>query len=146
MQEWLKSNEWRRISVHITFMIEIQKEGDQIIETFCKIGFPQKLVPPIFNLQKFQENQKTSADSGRNHWNLVNDEEFGSIEILRLKYRREPNIFDIHQSWFPSQIRSPLFDFKKFQDSEKSTPESCRNHWNLMNDKEFGFRKLLKLK
>ena len=26
--------------------IEIQKGGDQIIETFCKIGSPQKLGPP----------------------------------------------------------------------------------------------------
>ena len=60
-------------------MIEIQKEGDQIIQTFCKIGSPQKLGPPIFNLRKFQDCQKTSFDSRRNDWNLVNDEELGSI-------------------------------------------------------------------
>ena len=57
-----------------------------------------------------------------------------------------PNNSDFLQNWFPPEIRSPLFNLQKFQDSEKSTPESCRMHWNLMNDEEFGSRKLLKLK
>ena len=35
---------------------------------------------------------------------------------------------DILKNWFPSEIRSPLFDFKKFEDSEKSTIESCTIH------------------
>ena len=90
-------------------MIEIQKEGDQIIQTFCKIGSPQKLGPPIFNLRKFQDYQKTSFDSWRNDWNLVNDEEFGSIEILRLKYRRGPNNSNILQNSFFPEIRSTHF-------------------------------------
>ena len=42
------------------------RKGDQIIQTFCKIGSPQKLGPPIFNLRKFQDCQKTSFDSWRN--------------------------------------------------------------------------------
>ena len=50
----------------------------------------------------------------------------------------EPNNSDILQNWFPPEIRSPLFNFQKFQDSEGSTSESCRNDWNLMNDEEFG--------
>ena len=57
-----------------------------------------------------------------------------------------PNNSDFLQNWFPQEIRSPLFDLQKFQHYAKSTSESCRMHWNLMNDKEFGFRKLLKLK
>ena len=57
-----------------------------------------------------------------------------------------PNNSDFLQNWFPPEIRSPLFNLQKFQDSEKSTPESCRMHWNLMNDDDFGSRKLLKLK
>ena len=35
-------------------------------------------------------------------WNLMNDEEFGSIELLRLKYRRGDQII---QTFF--KIRSP---------------------------------------
>ena len=84
MHNGLKSNEWRRIWVHRTFKIEIQKGG--------------------------------------------------------------PNNSDILQNWFPPEISSPLFNLYKFQDSSKSTPESCRIHWNAMNDEEFGSRKLLKLK
>ena len=41
---------------------------------------------------------------------------------------------------------SPLFNLRKFQDSQKSTPESCRIHSNAMNDEELGSGKLLKLK
>ena len=50
------------------------------------------------------------------------------------------------QNWFPTENRSPLFNFYVFQDSEKNTPQSCRIHWNLMNDKKFWFVKVLKLK
>ena len=71
MQEWLKSNEWRRISVHITFMIEIQKEGDQIIETFCKIGFPQKLGISFLICRNFSTLRKAPLIHGEmteNYW------------------------------------------------------------------------------
>ena len=57
-----------------------------------------------------------------------------------------PNISDFLQNWFTPAIRSPLFNLYKFQDSEKSTPESWRMHWNVINDDEFGSIKLLKLK
>ena len=84
MQNALKSNEWRRISVHKTFEIEIQ-------------------------------NRRT------NNWDFL-------------------------QNWFSWEIRSPLFNMKKFQNSEKSAPESCRIQWHLMNDKEKWSKRLLKLK
>ena len=51
-----------------------------------------------------------------------------------------PNNSDILQNWFP------LFNLWKFQDPEKSTPESCRRDCNLMNDEEIWYLKLLKLK
>ena len=60
--------------------------------------------------------------------------------------KRGPNNSDFLQNWFPSEIRSPLFNLSKFQNSEKITPESCKMHWNLLNDEEFGPRKLLRLK
>ena len=45
MQKAMKSDkEWRRIWVHKTFNIEIQKGGPNNSD-FCKIGFSQKLGP-----------------------------------------------------------------------------------------------------
>ena len=41
-----------------------------------------------------------------------------------------PNNSDFVENWFPPEIRYPFFNLYKFQDSEKSTPESCRMHWN----------------
>ena len=57
-----------------------------------------------------------------------------------------PNNSDILQNWFPAEIRSPLFNLEKFQDSYKSLLDSCRMDWNLMNDEELGSKKLVKLK
>ena len=56
------------------------------------------------------------------------------------------NNSDFLQNSFPPEINSPLFNLYKFKDSEKSTPEPCRIHWNVMNDNEFGPTKLLKFK
>ena len=60
--------------------------------------------------------------------------------------KERPNNLDFLQNWFPPEIRSPLLNLLKFRGFEKSTPESWRMHWNLMNDKEFRSRKRLKLK
>ena len=57
-----------------------------------------------------------------------------------------PNNSDIMQNWFPPELSSPLFNLYKFQDSSKSTPESSRIYWNVMNDEKIGSRKILKLK
>ena len=54
------------------------------------------------------------------------------------------NNSDFLQSWFSQEISSPLFNFSKFQKCDKSTPESCTMHWNLMN--QFRPTKFLKLK
>ena len=122
------------------------RKGDQIIETFCKIGSPPKIRSPLVHYWKVQESEKSTPDSWRNHWNLMNDQEFQSVELLRLKYRRGRNNWDFLQNCFGPEIRYPLFNLQKFLDSEKSTPHLCRNDWNLINDEEFGSRKLLKLK
>ena len=39
------------------------RRRDQIVQTFCKIGFPQKLGPPLFNLKKFQDSEKGTPES-----------------------------------------------------------------------------------
>ena len=56
------------------------------------------------------------------HWDLMNDEEFGSRKLLKSKYKGGPNKSDFLQNWFSQQIRSPLFNLKKFKKPEKSTP------------------------
>ena len=39
-----------------------------------------------------------------------------------------PNSSDFLPNWLPPEIRSLLFNLKKFEDSEKGTPESCGMH------------------
>ena len=57
-----------------------------------------------------------------------------------------PNISDLLQNLLPPEIRSPLFNLQKFEDSAKTTPQSCRMHQNLINDDKFGSTKLLNFK
>ena len=81
------------------------------------------------------------------HWNLMNNEKLRSLKFLILKYRRVDQVIQpFCRIGSCQEIRSPLFNLRKFQKTEKSTAESCRTHWNLMNDKEFGSRKFLKFK
>ena len=110
MQKSLKSNEWRRIWVHRTSKTEIQK-GRPNNSDFLQNWLPLEIKTPLFNLQKFLDPQKSIPDSCANDWNLMTDKVFGLIELLRLKYRRGPNNFDILQNWFPPEIRSHLFNF-----------------------------------
>ena len=58
----------------------------------------------------------------------MNDDEFGAIKLLKFKYRMGDQINHFLQNWFPVEIRSPCFNLDKFQDSEKSSPESCTMH------------------
>ena len=91
MRNPLKSNEWWRIWVHKTFKIEIQKGGPNNSD-FLQNWFPQEIRSPLFDLQKFQHYAKSTSESCRMHWNLMNDKEFGSRKLLKLKYRRGDQI------------------------------------------------------
>ena len=123
------------------------RRGDQKFSFSAQLVPLQKLGPPLFNLRKFQKPQKSTAESCRMHWNLMNDKEFQSFKLLKLKYRRGDQIIQLFcRTDFPQEIRSPLFNFMSFQKAEKSTAESYRMDWNLMNDDEFGSLKFLKLK
>ena len=64
------------------------RRGDQKNETVCKIGSHHKLGPPSLSSRNFDDSQKSTADSSRMHWNLMNDKECGSIKVLKLKYKR----------------------------------------------------------
>ena len=55
--------------------------------------------------------------------------EFGSPKRLKFKKKRgQPSNSNFLHNWFHPEIRSHLFNLYKFQDPEKSTPESCRMH------------------
>ena len=74
----------------------------------------------------------------------MNDKESGSLKLLRFKYRRGDQIIHpLCRIRSPPEIRSPHFNLEKLQQSDNGTPESCRMHWNLMKDEEFGSLKLL---
>ena len=123
------------------------RRGDQIIQPFCRIGSPGEIRSPLFNLTKFKKAEKSTAESCRKHWNLMNDKEFASFKLLKFRYSRVDQI--IHpfcRIGSSKEIRSPFFNLTKFQKLEKSTAESSRMHWNLMNDEEFGSFNFLNLK
>ena len=55
----------------------------------------------------------------------MNDKKFGSIKLLKLKYRRGgPNNSDFSQNWFPPEIGFPVFNLEKIDDSDKNSSES----------------------
>ena len=59
----------------------------------------------------------------------MNDKEIGCKKLLNLKYRRGgANNSDILQNWFPTEIRSPLFNLYKFGNPERKTPASYKIH------------------
>ena len=86
MENALKSNGWWKISVRKTFKIKIQKVGINNSE-FLQIWLPPETGSLLFNLSKFDDSGKGTPESCRMHWNLMNDEKFGCIKLLKLKYR-----------------------------------------------------------
>ena len=84
--------------------------GDQIIQTFCKIRSPQKLGhPPLFDLYTFQDSDKSTPESCTMHWNLIKDDQFGSIKLLKLKYKRGDQIIQTFcKIGSPQKLGPPL--------------------------------------
>ena len=102
---------------------------DQIIQPFCRIGSTQEIKSPLFNLRKFQKIEKSTGESCRTHLNLMNDQEFGCFKFLKLKYKKEEQIIQqFCRIGSQKEIRSPLFNLRKFQKNEKSTGESIGTH------------------
>ena len=59
----------------------------------------------------------------------MHDEEFGSIELLRLKYRRGDQIIQtFFKTGSPQKLNPRLFNLYKFENPERSTPESYKMH------------------
>ena len=96
------------------------KRGDQIIQTFCRIGSHQETRSALFNLMKFQKIEKSKGESIATHSSAKNDEEFDSVKFQELKYRRGgPNNQAFCRIGCSQEIRSPLFNFKKFRKLKK---------------------------
>ena len=115
------------------------RRGDQIIQPFCRIGSFQEIRSSLFSSRKLSKTDKSTAESCILHLNLINDEEFGSFKCLTLKYRRgDQRIQPFCRIGSPQKIISPLFNLSKFWKFDKSTADSCRMHWNIINDKNLG--------
>ena len=74
-----------------TFKLEIRKWGknnSDILENW----FPPELRSPPFNLWKYEASEKGAPESCTIHSNLMNDEELGYSNFLKLKYRRRDQI------------------------------------------------------
>ena len=91
MQNALKSNEWRRIWVNKTFKTELQKDGPNNW-VILRNWFAPEIKSSLFNLKKFKDSEKTTLESCKTHWNLMNDKKFGTLKPLKLKYRRGDQI------------------------------------------------------
>ena len=142
----MKWDEWQRICLLQIFKKEIQKRVDQIIWSFCRIGFPQEIRPRLFNLRKFSKTERNTTESWTMLWNQINDKEFRSSKCLKFKYRRGDQIIHLSAELFPpKKLGSPSLIWGNFQ-KLRNTTESCRMHWNEMIDEEFGSSKFLKRK
>ena len=71
------------------------RRGDEIIRTFCKIGSPQKLGSPSLICRNLKNQTKKSSELYRTHGNLMNDEEFERLKVLKLKYGRGEQIIQL---------------------------------------------------
>ena len=122
------------------------RRGDQIIQTFWKIGSPQRLGLTFLICRNFRSLRKVLLNQSEalksDEWKWIWVHKTFKIEIQT----GGPNNSDFLQNWAAAEIRLALFNLYKFQDSEKSTPKSCRKLWNLMDEEEIVSIKLLKLK
>ena len=86
MHNALKCNKRWSIWVHKTFKIEIQKRGPNNSD-FLQNWFPSEIRSSSLISRNFKTLRKVLLNS-RMHWNLMKDDQFGSIKFLKLKYRR----------------------------------------------------------
>ena len=66
--------------------------GEQIIQTFCKIDSPKKLPLPPLICRNFKSLRKVLPNHAECIENVMRDNEFGSIKLLKLKYRKDDQI------------------------------------------------------
>ena len=106
----LKANEWRRFCVLKNLKLKYRR-GDQIIQIFCRIDwFSQEIRSALFSLWKSQKSEKGTPESSRIHRNLKNDQEFGSLALLKMKYRRGDQIIQTYCRIGSPQKLDPPFN------------------------------------
>ena len=66
------------------FKLEV-KNGGPNNSDFLENWFPPEISSPLFDLKKLQKPEEGTSESSRMHYNLMTDEEFGSLELLKLK-------------------------------------------------------------
>ena len=93
MENALKCNEWWWIWVYKTFKVQIQKGGPNNWD-FLQNCFPPEIRSPLLNLKKFQYSEKNTTKSYKMCRNLMNDEKFRCIKLLKLKYRMGDQIIE----------------------------------------------------
>ena len=119
MQNAFKSNEWLKIWVYKTFKIEIQK-GEPNNSDFLQNWFLPETRSSLLNLQKFQDIEKSTPESCRMHWNLMNDKEIVSIKLLKLKYRRGDQIIQTFcKIGSPQKLGPPSLICRNFKTLQK---------------------------
>ena len=59
----------------------------------------QEITHLLFNLRKFLKTEKYRAESCKIHWNLLSDIGFGTLNVLKLKYRGRPNDLVVLKNW-----------------------------------------------
>ena len=120
MKNGLKSNQWRRIWVHRTLKIEIQK-GEPNNLDILRNWFPPEIRFPHFNLYKFHDFSKTTPESCRIHWNGMNVEEFRSRKLLKFKYRRRDQIIQTFcKIGSPQKLGPPSLICRNFKTLRKA--------------------------
>ena len=124
----------------------ICRRGNEIIQTFCKIGSPQKLRAPCLICR----NWKTLIKVLLNYAECLKSNEWRRVLVhktFKIKIQTGEQIIQpFCRIGPPPQIKSTIFNMCKFQNSEKTTRKSCRMHWNLVNDEEIWSITPLKLK
>ena len=89
--------------------IEIQKGGPNNSD-FLQNWFPQEIRSALFSLWKSQKSEKGTPESSRIHRNLKNDQEFGSLALLKMKYRRGDQIIQTYCRIGSPQKLDPPFN------------------------------------
>ena len=103
-------------------ILKYRRGARQIIQPFCRIGSPIEIRSALFNLKKFSQNGKSTAESSGMLYNLMNDKEFGSFKFLILKPRSGDQIIQLFcRSGSPHEIRTPLLNLRQFLKTEKGT-------------------------
>ena len=101
-------------------MQNVIRRWDQIIQPFCKIVFSQEIRSLLFNLWRFWNSEKSTPESCRIHWNVMNDKEFWSLKVLKLKYRKgDQKIQSFPRFGFRQEIRTPYLISRNFESLRK---------------------------